>query len=101
MPVRNSRRGLGRTPAWPTHQSGAAAGHGHTRVPTKSAFIRARQTALIRQAGPDSGKVDGYRKLVDGLRERGKQVSEIRVIGLAGPAGPAAQIAKSMPEAQR
>ncbi|MCE8510814.1 hypothetical protein KBY28_20375 [Ruegeria pomeroyi] len=56
---------------------------------------------MIRLAGPDSGKVDGYRKRVDGLRERGKQVSEIRVIGLAGPAGPAAQIAKSMPEAQR
>ncbi len=43
----------------------------------------ARQTALIRQAWSDSGRVYGYRKLTDDLRDQGEQVSENRV----APAG--------------
>jgi putative transposase len=51
-----------------------------------------RQTELIRQAWSDSGKVYGYRKLTDDLRDQGEQVSENRVARLAGLAGIAAQI---------
>ncbi len=52
----------------------------------------ARQTELIRQAWADSGKVYGYRKLTDDLRDQGEQVSENRVARLAGVAGITAQI---------
>ncbi len=52
----------------------------------------ARQTALIRQAWSDSGKVYGYRKLADDLRDQGEQVSENRVARLASLAGIAARI---------
>ncbi len=52
----------------------------------------ARQTELIRQAWSDSGKVYGYRKLTDDLRDQGEQVSENRVARLAGLAGILAQI---------
>jgi putative transposase len=51
-----------------------------------------RQTELIRQAWSESGKVYGYRKLADDLRDQGEQVSENRVARLAGLAGIAAQI---------
>ena len=40
-----------------------------------------RQTELIRQAWSDSGKVYGYRKLTDDLRDLGEQVSENRIAG--------------------
>lgn len=52
----------------------------------------ARQTELIRQAWCDSGKVYGYRKLADDLRDQGEQVSENRVARLAGIAGIMAQV---------
>jgi hypothetical protein len=52
----------------------------------------ARQTELIRQAWADSGKVYGYRKLADDLRDQGEQVSENRIARLACLAGIAAQI---------
>jgi putative transposase len=52
----------------------------------------ARQTELIRQAWSDSGKVYGYRKLTDDLRDQGEQVSENRVARLAGIAGILAQV---------
>jgi putative transposase len=52
----------------------------------------ARQTALIRQAWSDSGKVYGYRKLADDLRDQGEQVSENRVARLATLAGILAQV---------
>lgn len=51
-----------------------------------------RQTELIRQAWRDSGKVYGYRKLTDDLRDQGEQVSENRVARLASLAGISAQI---------
>lgn len=51
-----------------------------------------RQTELIRQAWGDSGKVYGYRKLTDDLRDQGEQVSENRVARLASLAGISAQI---------
>ena len=51
-----------------------------------------RQTALIRQAWTDCGKVYGYRKLHDDLRDQGETCSENRVARLAGLAGIAAQI---------
>lgn len=51
-----------------------------------------RQTALIRQAWSDSGKVYGYRKLADDLRDLGEQVSENRVARLASLAGILAQV---------
>jgi len=51
-----------------------------------------RQTELIRQAWTDSGKVYGYRKLHDDLRDQGETCSENRVARLAGLAGIAAQI---------
>jgi putative transposase len=53
----------------------------------------ARQTGLIRQAWSESGKVYGYRKLADDLRDQGgEQVCENRIARLAGLAGIAAQI---------
>ena len=52
----------------------------------------ARQTALIRQAWSDSGRVYGYRKLTDDLRDQGEQVSENRVARLASLAGILAQV---------
>ena len=52
----------------------------------------ARQTALIRQAWFDSGKVYGHRKLADDLRDQGEQVSENRVARLASRAGILAQV---------
>jgi putative transposase len=59
----------------------------------------ARQTALIRQAWSDSGRVYGYRKLTDDLRDQGEQVSENRVARLASLAGVLAQIGyKRRPE---
>jgi putative transposase len=47
---------------------------------------------LIRQAWSDSGKVYGYRKLADDLRDQGEQVSENRVARLASLAGILAQL---------
>ena len=52
----------------------------------------ARQTDLIRQAWTESGRIYGYRKLADDLRDFGEQVSENRVARLAGLAGIAAQV---------
>ena len=52
----------------------------------------ARQTELIQQAWTDSGKVYGYRKLADDLRDAGETCSENRVARLASFAGIAAQI---------
>lgn len=46
-----------------------------------------RQTELIRQAWADSGKVYGYRKLTDDLRDQGERVSENRVARLSSLAG--------------
>ena len=51
-----------------------------------------RQTDLIHQARTDSGKVYGYRKLTDDLRDAGETCSENRVARLASLAGIAAQI---------
>ena len=51
-----------------------------------------RHTELIRQAWTDSGKVYGYRKLTDDLRDQGECISENRVARLASLAGIAAQI---------
>ncbi|NJS39604.1 MAG: transposase [Rhodobacteraceae bacterium] len=42
-----------------------------------------RQTESIRPAWPDSGKVYGYRKRADDLRDQGEQVSKNRVARLA------------------
>ena len=52
----------------------------------------ARQTALIREAWSDSGKVYGYRKLHDDLRDQGETCSLNRVARLASLAGIVAQI---------
>ncbi|WP_088649382.1 IS3 family transposase [Marinibacterium profundimaris] len=52
----------------------------------------ARQTELVRQAWTDSGKVYGYRKLTDDLRDQGESISENRVARLASLAGIAAKI---------
>ncbi len=52
----------------------------------------ARQTELIHQAWTDSGKVYGYRKLADNLRDAGETCSENRVARLASLAGITAQI---------
>ncbi len=41
---------------------------------SKRAREDARQTELIREAWADSGKVYGYRKLHDDLREQGRDV---------------------------
>lgn len=43
----------------------------------------ARQTELVRQAWTESGKVYGYRKLTDDLRDQGERISENRVARLA------------------
>ena len=51
-----------------------------------------RQTELIRHAWCESGKIYGYRKLTDDLRDLGEQVSENRVTRLASLAGISAQI---------
>lgn len=51
-----------------------------------------RQTELIRHAWADSGKVYGYRKLTDDLRDQGERISENRVARLASLAGIAAQV---------
>ena len=51
-----------------------------------------RQIELIRRAWEDSGKVYGYRKLADDLRDQGEQISENRVARLASLAGIAAQV---------
>jgi hypothetical protein len=47
----------------------------------------ARQTALVKRARNDSGKVYGYRKIHDDLIEMGETVCENRVAGLARVAG--------------
>ena len=51
-----------------------------------------RQTELIQQAWADSGKVYGYRKLTDDLRDQGERISENRGARLASLAGTAAQV---------
>uniref|UniRef100_UPI003B5247FD IS3 family transposase n=1 Tax=Roseovarius indicus TaxID=540747 RepID=UPI003B5247FD len=51
-----------------------------------------RQTELIRQAWADSGKVYGYRKLTDDLRDQGELISENLVARLASLAGITAQV---------
>ncbi|KRS12213.1 putative transposase OrfB [Roseovarius indicus] len=51
-----------------------------------------RQTELIRQAWADSGKVYGYRKLTDDLRDQGELISENRGARLASLAGITAQV---------
>ena len=51
-----------------------------------------RQIELIQQVWADSGKVYGYRKLTDDLRDAGETCSENRVAHLASSAGIAAQI---------
>lgn len=43
----------------------------------------ARQIEPLRQAWTDSGKVYGYRKLTDDLRDQGERISENRVAQLA------------------
>lgn len=52
----------------------------------------ARLTELIQRAWTDSGKVYGYRKLTDDLRDAGETCSENRVARLASLAGITAQI---------
>jgi len=52
----------------------------------------AHQTALIKQAWQDSGKVNGYRKLHDDLCDQGERCCPNRVARLAGLAGIKAQI---------
>jgi len=52
----------------------------------------ARQTELIRQAWADSGKIYGYRKLTDDLRDTGETCSDNCVARLASHAGITAQI---------
>ncbi len=51
-----------------------------------------RQTALLKQAWQDSGKVYGYRKLHDDLRDQGERCSPNRVARLASLAGIKAQV---------
>ena len=51
-----------------------------------------RQTELIRQAWIDGGKVYGYRKLTDDLRDLGERISENRIARLASLAGISAQV---------
>lgn len=51
----------------------------------------ARQTELIRLAWTEIGKVHGYRKLIDDLRDQGQRISENRVARLASLARIAAQ----------
>ncbi len=52
----------------------------------------ARQTELLRQAWADSGKVYGFPKLTDDLRNQGERISENRVARLASLAGIEAQV---------
>jgi putative transposase len=52
----------------------------------------ARQTALIRQAWKDSGKVYGYRKLHDDLLDHGETCCPNRVARLTRLAGIRAQV---------
>lgn len=52
----------------------------------------ARPTELIWQAWAGSGKVYGYRKLTDDLRDQGERISENRVARLASQTGIAAQV---------
>jgi putative transposase len=59
---------------------------------SRRALEDVRQTDLIRQAWSDRGKVYGYRKLADDLRDQGDQVSENRVARLASLAGILAQV---------
>jgi len=59
---------------------------------SQRALEDSRQTELIHQAWTDSGKVYGYRKLTDDLRDAGETCSENRVARLASLAGIAAQI---------
>jgi len=49
---------------------------------SQRALEDARQTELIQQAWADSGKVYGYRKLADDLRDAGETCSENRVARL-------------------
>lgn len=51
-----------------------------------------RQTELIRQAWADSGKVYGYRKLTDDLRDQGESICLDRAARLTRLAGIAAQV---------
>jgi len=59
---------------------------------SQRALEDARQTELIHQAWTDSGKVYGYRKLTDDLRDAGETCSENRVARLTSLAGITAQI---------
>ena len=59
---------------------------------SKRAREDARQTALIRRAWKDSGKVDGYRKLPDDLFDQGETCCPNRVARLTRQAGIKAQI---------
>ena len=59
---------------------------------SKRAQQDARQTELIQQAWADSGKVYGYRKRHDDLRDQGETCSENRIARLANLAGTPAQI---------
>lgn len=52
----------------------------------------ARQTALVKQSWEDSGKVYGYRKLHDDLRDQGERCSPNRVARLTKLAGIKAQV---------
>ena len=59
----------------------------------------ARQTELIQQAWADSGKVYGYRKLADDLRDQGERISENRVARLASawPGSPRRSATSAVP----
>ena len=59
---------------------------------SKRASEDARQTELLKEAWEDSGKVYGYRKLHDDLRELGEPCCPNRVARLARIAGVKAQI---------
>jgi len=59
---------------------------------SRRAVEDARQTDLIRRAWTDSGRVYGYRKLHDDLRDQGETCSQNRVARLASLAGIVAQI---------
>ena len=59
---------------------------------SKQAQEDKRQTELLQKAWAESGKVYGYRKLADDLRDQGEHVSENRVARLASMAGIAAQV---------
>lgn len=72
------------------HPSGFYAWFKHPH--SKRALEDARQTALLRQAWEDSGKVYGYRKLHHDLLEQGEACSPNRVARLTKIAGIRAQI---------